>query len=104
LRGLKPSQFDSAAAHKINMRLPYIADDESTFAELDQRITSVLVFLRGLKPSQFDSAAAHKINMRRPIDTLEFNGLDFFNGWLMPNFYFHYSTSQLLLQFYRPTA
>ncbi|MFT6288726.1 MAG: hypothetical protein ACJA09_003490 [Alcanivorax sp.] len=77
---------------------PYLADDETTFAELDQRIKIVLKFLRTLKPAQFEGAENHEITMVIPIGTLGFSGLDYFNGWSMPNFYFHYTTAFAILR------
>ena len=77
---------------------PYLADDETTFAELDQRIKIVLKFLRALKPNQFEGAESREIKMVIPIGTIEFNGLDYFNGWSMPNFYFHYTTAFAILR------
>jgi len=77
---------------------PTLADNETTFAELDQRIKTVLKFLRTLKPAQFEGAESREIKMVIPIGTIEFNGLDFFNGWSMPNFYFHYSTAFSILR------
>jgi hypothetical protein len=77
---------------------PYLADDETTFAQLDQRIKVVLKFLRTLKPDQFEGAESREITMQIPIGTIEFNGLDYFNGWSMPNFYFHYTTAFAILR------
>jgi hypothetical protein len=77
---------------------PYLADDETTFAELDQRIKVVLKFLRTLKPGQFDGAESREIKLIIPIGTIECNGLDYFNGWSMPNFYFHYTTLFAILR------
>ncbi len=77
---------------------PTLADNETTFVELDQRIKTVLKFLRTLKPAQFEGAESRKIAMVMPIGTIEFNGLDYFNGWALPNFYFHYSTAFSILR------
>ena len=77
---------------------PYLADDETTFAELDQRIKVVLKFLRSLKPAQFESAESREIKMQIPIGTIEFSGLDYVNGWSLPNFYFHYTTAFAILR------
>jgi hypothetical protein len=77
---------------------PYMADDETTFSELDQRIKTVLIFLRSLKPVQFEDSDSREIKIVIPIGTIEFNGLDFFNGWSIPNFYFHYSTAFAILR------
>ena len=77
---------------------PTLADNETTFVELDQRIKTVLKFLRTLKSAQFEGAESRTIAMVMPIGTIEFNGLDYFNGWALPNFYFHYSTAFSILR------
>jgi len=77
---------------------PAFADNESTFAELQQRIKRTQDFLRGLKAAQFDGSETRDIVMKIPIGTIEFNGLDYLNGWALPNFYFHYSAAYNILR------
>jgi hypothetical protein len=77
---------------------PFMKDNETSFTELDERIKTVLKFIRTLKPAQFEGSDTREIKMVIPIGTIEFNGLDFFNGWSMPNFYFHYSTAFAILR------
>ena len=77
---------------------PFMKDNETSFIELDERIKTVLKFIRTLKPAQFEGSDTREIKMVIPIGTIEFNGLDFFNGWSMPNFYFHYSTAFAILR------
>ena len=33
-----------------------------------------------------------------PIGTLAFNGQDYLNGWVLPNFYFHYTSAYNILR------
>lgn len=77
---------------------PVFADDETSLAELETRIERTLKFLAGLKSSQFAGAENRKIVMKFPIGTVTFNGLDYLNGWALPNFYFHYSTAYNILR------
>jgi len=77
---------------------PAFADNESTFAELQQRIKRTQDFLRGLKAAQFDGSETRDIVMKIPIGTIEFNGLDYLNGWALPNFYFHYAAAYNILR------
>jgi uncharacterized protein len=73
-------------------------DTESTFAELEERIARTLKFLAGLKKAQFAGSESRKIVMKTPIGTLSFNGLDYLNGWALPNFYFHYTSAYNILR------
>jgi uncharacterized protein len=77
---------------------PVFVDNETTFDELEARIQRTLSFLAGLKASQFRGSDAKEIVMQLPIGTLSFNGLDFLNGWSLPNFYFHYATAYNILR------
>lgn len=77
---------------------PVFVDDETTFAELEARVQRTLGFLGGLKASQFAGSETRKIVMQFPIGTISFSGLDYLNGWALPNFYFHYSTAYNILR------
>jgi len=77
---------------------PAFADIETTFAEIEARIQRTLSFLGGLKASQFSGSESREIVMQLPIGTLSFSGLNFLNGWSLPNFYFHYSTAYNILR------
>jgi len=77
---------------------PVFVDDETTFAELDARIKRTLDFIGGLKASQFAGSESREIVMQLPIGTLTFSGLDYLNGWALPNFYFHYSAVYNILR------
>jgi hypothetical protein len=77
---------------------PVFPDTESTFAELEERIARTLKFLAGLKKAQFAGSESRKIVMKTPIGTLSFNGLDYLNGWALPNFYFHYTSAYNILR------
>jgi hypothetical protein len=77
---------------------PSYADTETTFAELEARIQRTLSFLAGLKASQFVGSESRQVVMQLPIGTLSFSGLDFLNGWSLPNFYFHYAAAYNILR------
>jgi uncharacterized protein len=77
---------------------PVFADNETTFAQLEDRIQRTQGFLGGLKASQFAGSETREIVMQLPIGTLSFSGLDFLNGWSLPNFYFHYSAAYNILR------
>ncbi|HEY6132151.1 MAG TPA: DUF1993 domain-containing protein [Halioglobus sp.] len=77
---------------------PVLADNETTFDELDQRIRRTLDFLGGLKASRFAGSETREIVLELPIGMITFNALDYLNGWALPNFYFHYSTAYNILR------
>jgi len=77
---------------------PVFADVETTFAELDERLRRTLGFLGGLKAKQFAGSETREITMQFPIGTMRFSGLEYLNGWALPNFYFHYVTAYSILR------
>lgn len=86
------------AARLAGVDIPVFADNETSFAELDKRIKATLAFLRSLKPAQFEGSESREVVMKMPIGTLTFTGLDYLNGWALPNFYFHYSAAYNILR------
>jgi hypothetical protein len=81
-----------------DVEIPVFPDEESTVAELEDRVKRTLSFLRGLKAPQFKGSEDRKIVMKLSVGTLSFNGLDYLNGFALPNFYFHYTTAYNVLR------
>ncbi len=77
---------------------PVFEDNESTFPELQERIKRTLAFIRSLKAAQYLGSDVRVVVMKTPIGNLTFNGVDYLNGWALPNFYFHYSAAYNLLR------
>jgi uncharacterized protein len=77
---------------------PSFADVETTFAELEDRLQRTLGFIGGLKRKQFAGSETREIAMQFPIGKIKFSGLDYLNGWALPNFYFHYITAYNILR------
>jgi hypothetical protein len=77
---------------------PVFVDDEATFAELQTRLKRTLTFLGSLKASQFAGSETRKIVIQLPIGSLNFTGINYLNGWALPNFYFHYATAYNILR------
>lgn len=77
---------------------PSFADVETTFAELEDRLHRTLGFIGGLKRKQFAGSETREIAIQFPIGKIKFSGLDYLNGWALPNFYFHYVTAYNILR------
>jgi uncharacterized protein len=75
-----------------------IEDTETTFAELQARITRVLGIVEGYKPEQYDGAETREISIKIPTSELKFSGIDYVTNWAMPNFYFHIVTAYDILR------
>ena len=85
-------------ARLAGVELPKMADEETTFADLEKRIKAVLAFIRTLKRAQFEGGEARTIKMKTPRGTITFSGSDYYNGFAMPNFYFHLMTTYAILR------
>jgi hypothetical protein len=86
------------SARLAGVEPPVFEDNETTFAELEDRIKRTLAFIKGLKAARFDGSETREIVMKIPIGSIAFNGADYLNGWALPNFYFHYSAAYNILR------
>lgn len=86
------------SARLAGVEPPVFADDETTFPQLEDRIKRTLTFIGSLKAAQFEGSEAREVVMKLPIGTLSFSGIDYLNGWALPNFYFHYTTAYNILR------
>jgi hypothetical protein len=79
----------AACARLAGVDAPVFKDDEATFAQLQSRIKNTLAFVGLLKPAQFEGCEARDVVMTLPVGSLCFSGVDYLNGFALPNFYFH---------------
>jgi hypothetical protein len=77
---------------------PTFEDDETTFAELQARITKTVEFMRTIPEEAFKGAEDRKIVMKFGSEERTFSGADYFAGFATPNFYFHMATSHNILR------
>jgi hypothetical protein len=77
---------------------PKWADDEATFADLHARVAKTIAHLKSFKPAQFDGAETRAIELKFPNATFNFTGKDYFLKFVVPNFYFHYTTAYAILR------
>jgi len=86
------------SARLAGVDVPSYQDNETNFAELQERIKRTMAFIRSLKAAQFEGSDTRVVVMKTPIGNLTFNGADYLNGWALPNFYFHYAAAYSLLR------
>ncbi|MGD9979432.1 MAG: DUF1993 family protein [Hyphomonadaceae bacterium] len=75
-----------------------IEDTETTFADLQARITKVRAIVESYKPEQLEGSETREITLKIPNAELKFSGLDYVNQWALPNFYFHVTTAYAILR------
>lgn len=91
-------QAKGCCARLTDTESPAFADNEASFAELQARIKKTVAFLRTIKKSAYAGSEDHDITMELPFGKIGFKGADYLNGWVLPNFYFHYSTAYSILR------
>lgn len=77
---------------------PKFADDENTIADLYERIEKTLEFIRGFKPEQIDGTEDKTISFEVRGKTLNMTGLDYIRHFILPNLYFHITTTYNILR------
>jgi hypothetical protein len=77
---------------------PPMPDIETSFPELQARISKTIDFLNSLKPEQLSGAEDREVTLKFPGGEMKFSGRDFLTGFALPNFYFHVTTAYDLLR------
>jgi len=87
-----------AIARLAGVDVPSFEDNESTFAELQERCAKTIKFISGFKPEQIDGSEEKEIVLKLGGQNVTFPGQQYLLGFAMPNFYFHMTTAYALLR------
>jgi uncharacterized protein len=77
---------------------PAFEDNETTFAELIDRIHQNITYLNTLTPAQIDGSEEKTITLTVGKQTMTFQGLSYLTGFILPNLYFHTTTTYNILR------
>ena len=91
-------QAKGGASRLAGQEPPKWSDEEKTFADLHARVAKTIAHLKTFKPADFDGAETRSIELKFPNATLQFKGKDYFLSFVVPNFYFHYTTAYAILR------
>jgi hypothetical protein len=84
----------NAAGRLAGKELPKFANDETTIAQLKDRIASTIDYLKGVKQSEVDGTEDKDISITFPNgNTRKFTGQSLLLGNSLPNFWFHTTTA-----------
>lgn len=75
-----------------------MADEETSFAELQQRIAATIAFLDAVPADSMDGREGAEILLTTPSATISFTGTSYVLGFALPNFFFHVTTAYALLR------
>ncbi|MGJ8619438.1 MAG: DUF1993 domain-containing protein [Methylophilaceae bacterium] len=87
-----------AGARLAGLAVPSYEDNETTFDALLARIDKTIKFLEGIEPKLFEGAETRDIELMVRDSKREFVGLDYLLRWVMPNVYFHVTTTYSILR------
>ncbi len=91
-------QAKGGASRLAGQESPKWADDEKTFADLHARVAKTIAHLKTFKPEHFDGAETRAVELKFPNATFNFTGKDYLLSFVIPNFYFHYTTAYAILR------
>jgi hypothetical protein len=77
---------------------PHQADDETSFVELQARVAATLTFLQSVGAAQVDGNEERDVVLKRRDKETHFQGQAFLLDHVMPNFYFHITTTYAILR------
>ncbi len=86
------------AARLAGLTAPKFEDNETTIAEVQARIAKTRDYVASITPAQLEGAETRDIVISFPGTTMNFKGLNFVTDWVLPNFYFHVTTTYALLR------
>ncbi|MDO8566091.1 MAG: DUF1993 domain-containing protein [Candidatus Moranbacteria bacterium] len=87
------------AARLIGAESPMMEDNEQTIAALVERIEKTIAYLQTLKPEQFEGSEERQVTLKY-FPGKYILGLDYVNGYGLPNFYFHVNVAYSILRHY----
>ena len=75
-----------------------LANTETTFAELKQRVAKTVDYVKGFKPAQIDGTEDKEITIKLGSTERKFTGQGLRLNFILPNFYFHCTTAYDILR------
>lgn len=87
-----------AVARLAGVDIPKYEDDETTFADLQARITKTVAFIDNIKPAQLEGSENRDVVITVRDTNLAFKGQAYLLNWVNPNVYFHVATAYNILR------
>lgn len=87
-----------AAARIAGVEAPSAEDTESSFEELQARISKTIEFLNSLPADQINGSEEKEIKFQAGPYELDFTGATYLSIWALPNIYFHVTTTYNILR------
>jgi uncharacterized protein len=91
-------QVKNGMARLASIEPPKFDDNETTIEQLKERIAKTIAFVDTIKPEQVDGTEAREIKFSIKEWNFEFVGDQYVFTWIIPNFYFHVTTTYNILR------
>ncbi len=91
-------QAKNGSARLAGVEPPKFEDNETTIAQLKERIAKTLAFLKTLDSKAIDASADRTITFPLGPKKGEMKGGDYLNHFVLPNFYFHCTAAYAILR------
>lgn len=85
-------------ARLAGLEPPVMEDNETTFAQLIERIEKTISYLETFSPEQLEGSESKSISLPVREQTMTFEGMPFLLMFVLPNFYFHLTTAYDILR------
>jgi hypothetical protein len=87
-----------AVARLAGIAAPKHEDTEQTFEELKARIAKTITFIETVSASQIDGTEDKDISLKLGQREVQWKGMQYLLGFVVPNFYFHVTTAYDILR------
>lgn len=88
----------SSVARLSGNTAPSFADTETSFDQLLQRLDNTLAFIDTVDAASFSGTESKALAVKWGGKELKFEGLDYLQNFVLPQFYFHVSTAYAILR------
>ncbi len=86
------------AARLAGLEVPSYSDDEQTFAQLQARVSKTIAFIQSVTAEQLQDSETKAISVKTPSRELNFLGQPYLLNFVLPNVYFHITTTYVILR------
>jgi hypothetical protein len=85
-------------ARLAGVDVPVYEDNETTFAQLLDRLERTVAFIEGFQPAQIDGTEDKAVTLKMRTGEMTFKGLPYLLEFVLPNVYFHSAAAYAILR------
>lgn len=87
-----------AAARLAGEPVPSYPDDEKSFADLEARIAKTIAYMDSVAKDKYAGSDRRQVTVKVAGQERSMSGEDYFNSFVLPNFYFHCTIAYAILR------